>query len=265
MCAMHASVDDVLRNFLGEVDREAPELVEGFYLTGSLALGDFRPGRSDLDFVGIVAPAQADVLHQASARHRRQYPTPRLDGIFLSWRDLAEGPDALIGLRPTIQNGVFSMSEGGGARTPVTWHILAEKGLGHRGPALAETALWNDAGRLAAWVRDNLDLYWTPFIERHGRLASGPGLRALGPWFTAWSVLGICRLHATLATGGIVSKTEAGCLGLDSFATRWHPIIEEALSIHRGARSIYRDPFGRRRDCLDFVRMAIAASKELPR
>ena len=45
---VHSLVQDVVRGFLAAVDAEAPQLVEALYLTGSVALGDFRPRRSDI-------------------------------------------------------------------------------------------------------------------------------------------------------------------------------------------------------------------------
>ena len=35
------------------VDEKLPERIRGLYLTGSLALDDYRPGRSDIDFVAV--------------------------------------------------------------------------------------------------------------------------------------------------------------------------------------------------------------------
>ncbi|WP_199812401.1 nucleotidyltransferase domain-containing protein [Streptomyces sp. NRRL S-337] len=51
------------------IDRAPPGLVEGLYLHGSLAWGDFRPGRSDIDFLAVVSERRTEesvkVLSQA--------------------------------------------------------------------------------------------------------------------------------------------------------------------------------------------------------
>ena len=53
-------VRDTVRAYLEAVDAAAPGLVGGFYLVGSVALGDFRPDSSDIDFVAVVeVPPQA--------------------------------------------------------------------------------------------------------------------------------------------------------------------------------------------------------------
>lgn len=43
-----------VERYLGLVDRLLPGRVTGFYLVGSVALGDYRPRRSDIDFVGVI-------------------------------------------------------------------------------------------------------------------------------------------------------------------------------------------------------------------
>lgn len=48
-------VSDVVDTYLRVVDEEAPGLVEGLYLVGSVALGEFRPHTSDVDFVAVTA------------------------------------------------------------------------------------------------------------------------------------------------------------------------------------------------------------------
>ncbi len=78
-----------------------------------------------------------------------------------------------------------------------------------------------------------------------------------------WGVLGVSRLHFTLATGAVASKSAAGEHALTVFEPRWHRIIKESLRIRRGeGRSLYGNPFARRRDALDFVAMAIAAMRD---
>ena len=82
---------------------------------------------------------------------------------------------------------------------------------------------------------------------------------ALGSWAPAWGVLGVSRLHYTLATGEITSKEGAGIYALRTFHRRWRRIVEECLRIRGGGegRSLYRTPLGRRRDALAYMAMVI--------
>ena len=73
-------VQRVVQSYLAEVDEEVPGLVEGLYLTGSVALGDFRPHESDVDFVAVTArrPDERSLagLERAHARLRERCPIP---------------------------------------------------------------------------------------------------------------------------------------------------------------------------------------------
>jgi hypothetical protein len=81
----------------------------------------------------------------------------------------------------------------------------------------------------------------------------------LGTWAPAWGVLGVSRLHYTLATGEITSKEGAGLHARRTCSARWHRIIDECLRIRRGdrGRSLYLNPLTRRRDALGFMAMGI--------
>ena len=52
--ALPPVVDATVRRYLGVADLLLPGRVVGFYLIGSVALGAFRPGRSDIDFVAVL-------------------------------------------------------------------------------------------------------------------------------------------------------------------------------------------------------------------
>ncbi|MGY0065038.1 hypothetical protein ACWY4P_52910 [Streptomyces sp. LZ34] len=66
------------------------------------------------------------------------------------------------------------------------------------------------------------------------------------------------RLHYTLATGGMTSKCGADRYAHEAFDPRWHPIIEESLSLRTGgAEGRRRNPLARRRDTLAFLDTAI--------
>jgi hypothetical protein len=95
-------------------------------------------------------------------------------------------------------------------------------------------------------------------------LLSRAGLRSLTPWFTEWTALGVCRLHYTIATGEITSKSGAGEYALQTFPARWHKVIGAAIAIRNGEGDSYAEPLTRRADCLTFARMVIADAKQMP-
>ncbi|WP_433662851.1 aminoglycoside adenylyltransferase domain-containing protein [Nocardia sp. CA-128927] len=256
-------VEDTVESYLASVDAEAPGLIEGLlYLEGSLALNDFRPRASDIDFVAITAAppdtTELSALERVHTRLRERQRRPFFDGIYLTWNDLAAGPQATSG-RPTSHEGKL-VNPDGGQHNPVTWHTLAHHGVTLRGPAAADLDIWTDPTALAAWQNTNLDEYWARGLTDAARLFSKFGLVLLTDYGTVWTVTGVARLHYTIATGDITSKDGAGRHALQSFPDRWHRIINEALRLRRNdsRRSLYRNPLTRRRDILAFGHMVIA-------
>ncbi len=248
-------VELAARRLVALLERNAPGLVVGLHLVGSASDGDFRPGRSDLDFVAVLAHPAADNELEALAIIHRTYaadPTmPGLDGIWITVPELASGPDECPD-GPTSSNNEFFVRARGN-RNPVTWLQLhdARTIFG----TLDRTTLWSDRDRLVEWVRQNADGYWRNW-HAHASRWSGGGLAMLWPGRVTWCVLGICRLAYTAETGQIASKSAAGEWALGEVG---HPIVTEALRIRSGqGASQYSNPFHRRREALDFLAMMIA-------
>jgi hypothetical protein len=79
-------------------------------------------------------------------------------------------------------------------------------------------------------------------------------------------VLGVPRLHYTIATGAIATKEAAGHYALEVFEPRWHPLIEDALAFWRGqpAPSAYRrHPARRRQDVAEFVDVVVDSANRM--
>jgi hypothetical protein len=244
--------------FLTAVDSIVPGLIRGLYLTGSVALGDFRSHCSDVDFVAVSEHrpdrAELDGLASAHGVVVGSHPKLHFDGTHLTWADLRAGPDACAPA-PFTHEGRFSPS-GTFAINPVTWHELADHGLPLRGPPIADTAVWRDNAVLRAWTLRNLVEYWTPWITQY---REGPS-RLDGRYdLVCWGVLGVARLHYTVSTGSIVSKTGAGRYALKAFEGRWDRIISEALRLRADPTlaSDYADLSERRVEVTDFMASVI--------
>lgn len=260
MGTVHPLVRQVVDAYLDAVDAEVPGLVEGLYLTGSVALEDFRVGASDIDFVAVTRgqPSGVEVaaLRRTHGRLTAAHRRPLFDGTYVTWRDLARDP-SLAPPGPHAHDGRFQWRRG--ACDPPTWHMLAHHGVAVRGPQRDQVEVWTDPVALRDWARQNLDDYWRRWWRRSCRLWSKPGLACMIAWGPVWGVLGISRLHYTLTTDAIVSKDGAGQYARRTFGDRWWRIVDECLRIRRGGheRPLYRNPFIRRREALDFVAMAI--------
>jgi aminoglycoside adenylyltransferase-like protein len=267
-----APVADTVRAHLRALDDAVPGLVEGLYLTGSVAMGDFRRGRgptgwapsgaarSDVDFVAVTrerpdgaAVAALAGVHRGLAVRGR----PPVEGVYLTRDDLAGDPVAATGLVRAHGGRV----DRDGAGHPVLWQEVAQLAVAVRGPHRDELDVRTDRDALVAWVRGNLDGYWRRWHGRCDRPLSVAGVLGLTHWLPVWGVLGVSRLHHTVATGSICSKTAGGRYALDAFDARWHRVVHECLRIRtaRGGLPRYANPVARRRDALDFVAMVIAA------
>ncbi len=249
---MHAEAQDLAADLLAACDRASPGAVQALYVTGSAALDDFTPGRSDLDFVAVT---KGEIDGGAIALGAR---AKRYDGVFLSWEDLTAGPDGLDGPRLIFEVGRARLAPGGGQRNPVTWKTLRQCGVAARGPRAEALNLWQDDARLAAWTRDNLNTYWRGLARRSAAVLSLSGAYSLSGAFASWSVLGPARMLHTLETGAIVSKSGAGQWARTALDERWTRVLDEALRVRAGeAASGYKSAFARRRDVLAFMHMAI--------
>ncbi|HEV8557636.1 MAG TPA: aminoglycoside adenylyltransferase domain-containing protein [Actinophytocola sp.] len=252
---VHRIISEVVDTYLKAADTAAPGLIEGLYLEGSAALDDFRPHTSDIDFVAVTAePLDASGLAALARVHAGLPRRPHFDGVYLTWTDLARGPGPV----PHAHEGRLHPA-GPTAHNPITWHTLARYGIACRGPHPGTLAIWADPHALTSWTDGNLDTYWRPWLTRAANLRSAFGLYTLTPAATVWVVTGVTRLHYTLATLDITSKTDAAHYALTTFPTRWHRLLHETLRIRRRdpARPGYRSPFRRRRDALEFAALVI--------
>jgi len=239
------------------VDEKLPGRIGGLYLSGSLALDDYRTGRSDIDFVAVsdtaLEPSELEILRQVHTELRRMLPAPKLDGVYLTWPALVAAP---VGLSvPYCLRGQFE-TKGDFAINPVTWWTLHRHPLALRGPA--KPVVHHDDQMLRQWCRDSLQNYWGSYV----RSARGYGMTrfySLLRELAVWGVLGVARPHATIRTGNMISKTAAGAYALNMFPSRWSAIVREAIAGRGGSdRSSYRNIFARRREALAFMEYVIS-------
>ena len=124
-------------------------------------------------------------------------------------------------------------------RSPIEWTTLARYGITVVGP---EPEVHTDRDELVAWVRGNADTYWRNWLTAYPRAL-------FTDWGVAWGVLGISRLHYTVTTGDITSKSGAGKYALATFPDHWHAIVTEALRHRRAQLTMPEgEPDAERRD-----------------
>jgi len=248
-------IEKVISRYLDLLDARLPRRVSGLYLTGSIALDDFIPGQSDIDFVTItasdLAEAELDQLELIHKQIKRSQPHLLFDGMYTTLEKLSHPAD---GHAPCCLEGVFQRS-GGFAANPVTWAVLKKYPCPVR--AIAGLNVFHDDDLLRGWCRQNLQSYWAGWIMK-ARSRPGRWIYSLFRASTSWGVLGVTRLHATMRTCDIISKSRAGEYALKTFPAQWKSIIDEALGVRSKQHpSLYRSPLARRRDTLTFMEYVI--------
>lgn len=259
-------VQAVLRHYLSRVDAAVPGLVEGLYLVGSLALEDYQPGVSNIDFIAVssspVGPEAEEALAAVHDDVGADPDRPPFEGSYVTFEELrAPASRASMGLRH--HDGALATDRTG--RTPVGWFTLARHGVAIRGPEPATLGIATDGDELAAWCRTNLDRYWRPWVAR-SQAATPTAMAMLSDWGVAWGVLGVSRVHYTLATGEITSKSRAGWHGMKSFPSRWREILAEALRCRPhppGPPQSLELALGRRAEAIGFMEMVLDAAAGL--
>lgn len=220
--------------FLREVDAEVPGLIEMFYLVGSVALDDYRPGLSDIDFLAITSRRLGeDDLALFAEIHQSMPKAPYFDGIYLDRAELDRTPDGGE-VVPHSVNGRFRTDQPCDELNPVLWLMLRQRGIAVRGPAPAELAVDVDADRLRTWNLHNLKSYWQPLAGRiRAVMSERDDAHPAQPDGVMWAVLGPPRLHYTLATGAVTTKSGAGRYAAEHFP-QWSHLAELAVACREG-------------------------------
>ncbi|MFG1946478.1 aminoglycoside adenylyltransferase domain-containing protein [Nonomuraea sp. NPDC048826] len=269
-----ADATPAISRYLAAADRLLPGRIRGFYLVGSIALGAWREGRSDIDFVATVDGdlSERDIrrlalLHkagnvtaawQALVRARPSIPGT-VNGVFVAARDLGE---PVTRIRPIASHSGPSFQRGRGFEAnPVVWKILLEKGVTVRGPAPGELGLDPEPHRLRDWNLRQLRGHFAGWAA--AALSAKPPRKPLQPAHRVAlsKVLDLPRPHHTIVTGEVISKEDAGRYALETFDARWHPLIRLALARRLGLPTPLNDPRGLPRRVGEFAQEVIASAE----
>jgi hypothetical protein len=223
----HPEVNAILHEVRGRVQTLLGPHFLGMYLYGSLALGDFSPPTSDIDYVVVTAgelpPDRVAALH---AMHRE------LAAGWAPWgAELEASYIPLPALRrhdpthapyPRIERGeelrVYKYDSG----NIIQRYLLREYGIPLAGPPIRD---WIDPVSPDDLRRDVAAVAQEWLVPmRDDPLA----LRHRG--YQAYTVLTICRMLYTLQFGTVVSKPAAARWAREALGPRWAPLIDRALA-----------------------------------
>jgi hypothetical protein len=200
-----------LDEYLASLDRVLPlDAVEGVYLTGSTALGDYRHGQSDLDILTLTTRALTEDELTALDQMHKTLETgsqPHTDACYISREQLRKQPlDGTAG-HGHVVDGEFHRGLPG--QELVLWATLDRHGITVRGPEAKSLNAAPDAGEFKAWNRGNLEGYWRMrALQIHQAISERDPESEFPPYLAVWFGTGPGRLHRTIATGEIISKTQ---------------------------------------------------------
>jgi hypothetical protein len=188
--------DLVLQRFVSAVRQAVPTVA--VWAHGSLALGDFQPGRSDLDLIAVVeAPLDGEDRDQLASMHQRfleeEPAAAKLHCSYMVRAELAEaGADHVTWAHGMVLDRPV---------TPVTRRELLDGGLTLYGPPPVELLPPLLPGQLEDFIRRDLDEFWLP--------ATGKPLLWLRDIWVDLGLLVLARATVTLRDGRLITKGEA--------------------------------------------------------
>jgi hypothetical protein len=217
---LHALVPGV-QGILGE------QLV-GMYLFGSLAVGDFDPANSDIDFVAVTAQELTEEqLRPLQAFHVQLFASglpmaDQVEGAYLS-RDALRTYEPSKAYHPHIDRGEAALTV---KQFHTDWVVqrysLREYGITLLGPPIRSLIDPISPSALRSAVVELLHFWWEPMLN------DGSHLQHNG--YQAYAVATFCRMLYTLEKGGLISKPAAGRWAMRQLDARFAPLIERALA-----------------------------------
>jgi hypothetical protein len=201
----------------------------GLYLDGSLALGDFDPATSDVDFIAAIArPLSPGAFSALAAMHRQlrdsgrpfaaeiegsYIPLPALrrhDPADATFANHERGPDEALKYKAHHSDWVIH-------RTTVREHGITL--FGPPPATLIDPVSPDDVRRATA---DVLRSWWATPNATEAIAQAHPG-------YLTYVVQTMCRALYALERGEVVSKRAAAEWALRTQDARWNPLIERSL------------------------------------
>jgi hypothetical protein len=189
-------VSPLLSRFAADAGQVLP--LVALWAHGSLAYGDFVPGRSDLDLVALVGAPVADVQRTALPRVHEALiaAEPLAAGLHCSYVVSGEQEDPARDHLTWAHQRLFERPV-----TPVSRRELHQGGLCLLGPAPAAVLPAVTDAELAAFIRGDLRDFWLPHTAM-------PELWRAGVWVDV-GMTTLARAQVTLREGRLITKRAA--------------------------------------------------------
>jgi predicted nucleotidyltransferase len=108
-------VENVLNDYIALVNERLPNMLEGVYIQGSIALNAYVKDSSDIDFITVtnrrLVEEEAEVLSEIHSRIAEKYKNPEMDGVYIIWEDHLGELDTDDSVYPFYNSGKLSYGD----------------------------------------------------------------------------------------------------------------------------------------------------------
>ena len=260
-------VNEVLKEYFSLFESNLPNFIDGYYIYGSVSLGEFTYGVSDIDFIAVVKRKATDVeinlLKEIHSDIQKKFPEIDLMGLYILENDLKqeyENQNTSLCFIDGVYKGLEKFN-----KNSIDAYQVKKYGITIKGKDIDAFDYITNWDILITSMRDNLNTYWINWKNDCRKFLS---IKYIGLFVSLdmieWGVLGVSRLYYTFKEKDITSKVGAGEYVLKEVPERWHKIINEAMRLRTGnKKSYYRSIFKRRKDALEYIEFIIKESNNL--
>ncbi|GAA0937964.1 nucleotidyltransferase domain-containing protein [Kribbella koreensis] len=188
------AVQRLLDGFVASLPSVVP--LRALWLHGSLALGDYQVGVSDLDLIAVLDRPVGDAAALQALHRSLEVAHPLARGLHCSYLQVSQLGDSSLRHPTWAHSEYFSRPV-----TAVTRRELLLGDLSIYGPAPSSLLPATTDEELAAFIWQDLETFWYPAARRWKRW-----------WADVWVDLGlitVARAGVTLADGRLITKREA--------------------------------------------------------
>lgn len=261
-------VKEIIDEHIAMIESSLPNSLEAYYIYGSISLGGFDYGLSDIDFITILkrktTETDIDILKKIHNDMQKKFSKTILDGMYLLKDDI----ESLKSKReiPCLR---FNDGEYKGIKTfdrnSIDAFELKKYGITIKGQEIENLEYIVDFDILINKMRDNLNTYG---LNWYNRCRKFPSLNYIALFLAErtveWGVLGVSRLYYTFKESNITTKVGAGEYVLQTVPHKWHKIIKESMRLRKGKKkSYYNSIFERRNDALGYIDYIIKESNSI--
>jgi hypothetical protein len=248
-------IQPLIESYTVQLSECLPGILNSFYMVGSIALGEFNPLYSDIDFVALVTRSmtaqEIQVLRELHRSLEQCFPRWKMSGCYIRSEDLGNFASN-IAMHLHYHDGVLHIQRQNELNA-VTWWELKNHAFTVFGTPPQHLHISIDWNALVVWMLSNLNTYWAAWTRSPVRI-----LMLHSDWGVQWAVTGVLRQFYSFREHTITTKVKAAEYALYHLPKRWHRLIQEAINIRNGGqKSAYRFKILRTFETVYFLRFMI--------